>query len=150
MTGEQRFTKCLNQLFEERKHEFREARRHGELTQDMRSWQVNDEAIVDQAHLTRSFTEHRKQGSQVTLTEYEHIMQLVFSFCETDEERFEEMLNANTLLFCHTTETAANDFEPFGKPLVEMWKDMKKSIAESSFERGKELGIMIGSSAAIR
>ena len=140
----------MNSLLEERKHEFREARSHGELTNEMRHWHVNDEDILEDAHLSRSFTTHRKQGTSMSLTEYVHSMNLVYSYCDTEKERFEEMLNANTLLFCDTAETEANGFQPFSKPLGELWKEMKKDIAKRSYDAGIETGKLMAKSEDVK
>ena len=84
------------------------------------------------------------------LTEYVHSMHLVYSYCDTEEERFEEMLNANTLLFYDTLETDVNDFQPFSKPLGELWKEMKKDIAYRYYHRGVEIGKMMAMSKDIK
>ncbi len=116
----------------------------------MRRWRVNDRDVLESAGLTRSFTDHLRRGSQMTLDEFVRSMNLVFSYCSSEAECFEAYLNAGSLLFCDTAESEASGFRPFAKPLGRMWREEKTRIGNEHYDHGRASGRLSGEVESIK
>ena len=139
MTGEERFSRVMNQFCDGAKHVYHEVEMLGDIPKSMKPWLLNKEAWTAKYELKRSFLGHLNQKSGMTLQEFVNTYHWVFTHFETDEDRLVAFLNGGTLLFCDTMECDQFDSHPFSRPLAEIMEDVIQKRVDKAVKQERRI-----------
>lgn len=139
MTGEQRFSRVMNQFCDGAKHVYHEVEMLGDVPKGMKPWILNKEDWTLKYGLNRSFLSHLNHRHGMSLQEYVNSQHWVFSHFETEEERLKAYLNGGTLLFCDTKECDKFASHPFSRPLADIMEDIIQKRVDEAVKRERRI-----------
>lgn len=131
-TGEQRLDELLDLFERVVKHEYLEAKKLGDIPEDMQGWVVYKEDWEKEYGLKRAFNKHLKTGHGMTFSEFDKCLHWCLGFFDSEESRLQFFLDVGSLLFYHTLECKEFGSYPFSRPLDELLESIIKERVDEA------------------